>query len=678
MRPFDFTLRLAVFATAALGAWVAAEQVVDELESRSVLAVRQTLHSEGYQWAEVLGDGLQVILEGQAPAEAARFRAISLAGSVVDASRVIDNMGLADREAIAPPTFAMEILRNDTGISMIGLVPAADDTQRLAARVGRMAEGMPVTDLLETGDYPVPETWDVALDYAMTALRTLPRAKISVTADRVTVQAIADSIDEKRAFETALTRGRPQDVTVRLDISAPRPVISPFAVRLTMDDEEGVQFDACAADTAAALERIETAAREIGFDGRSGCMLALGAPSRTWGEAVALSIQALGTLGGGSLTVLDTDVTLIAREGVAEEVFDDAAGNLENELPPAFALTAERPITAAEQETQDVARFSGSLGEDGLVQLRGRLADSEATALLKTVAEAKFGIGRVDMRTRAEGNVPRGWAVRVLAATEALARLHVGEVSATPERLTVSGRTGNIEASAEISALLIERLGADARFDIDVTYEEALDPVAALPTPEECIEDIRAVTAEEKITFAPSSDRITLEAQGLIDEIAAILKDCGDLPIRIAGYTDSQGREEMNRQLSQSRAESVLTAIRARRVPTSTFVARGYGEENPIADNGTEEGREANRRIEFSLFDPEAEAEVEDAEPQSFSLAGEDSAPAEEELPPGAEVVTAEEGDQLVEFTVTTLDEGAPAPDVTPRLRPEGLGGDSD
>ena len=61
----------------------------------------------------------------------------------------------------------------------------------------------------------------------------------------------------------------------------------------------------------------------------------------------------------------------------------------------------------------------------------------------------------------------------------------------------------------------------------------------------------------------------------------------------------------MNQQLSQDRANAVLTARRARRVPVSTFEAIGYGEENPIADNDTEEGREANRRIEFSLILPE-------------------------------------------------------------------------
>ena len=61
----------------------------------------------------------------------------------------------------------------------------------------------------------------------------------------------------------------------------------------------------------------------------------------------------------------------------------------------------------------------------------------------------------------------------------------------------------------------------------------------------------------------------------------------------------------MNLALAKSRAESVLNELRARRVLTGSFRAKGYGEESPIADNQTEEGREANRRIEFRLIQPE-------------------------------------------------------------------------
>ena len=79
--------------------------------------------------------------------------------------------------------------------------------------------------------------------------------------------------------------------------------------------------------------------------------------------------------------------------------------------------------------------------------------------------------------------------------------------------------------------------------------------------------------------------------------------------MEIGGHTDSQGREEMNLNLSQQRAESVLIALQSRRILTGNLIPIGYGETRPIAYNGTEEGREANRRIEFTLATEEDEAE---------------------------------------------------------------------
>ena len=107
-----------------------------------------------------------------------------------------------------------------------------------------------------------------------------------------------------------------------------------------------------------------------------------------------------------------------------------------------------------------------------------------------------------------------------------------------------------------------------------------------------------------KINFEPGSATIDESALSTMDQIAEVLRRCGDLRIEVQGHTDSQGREEMNLALSQARAESVLNELRARRVLTSGFIAKGYGEANPIADNGTEDGREANRRIEFRLIIP--------------------------------------------------------------------------
>ena len=148
-----------------------------------------------------------------------------------------------------------------------------------------------------------------------------------------------------------------------------------------------------------------------------------------------------------------------------------------------------------------------------------------------------------------------------------------------------------------------------ASFSLDIEYSKALDPLAALPTPEECVEQINAAVTKQKIVFAPSSTDIEPAGMETIDAISELLRNCQTVKIEIGGHTDSQGREVMNQQLSQSRAQTVLNELRLRRVLTASISAVGYGETQPIAENDSEEGRDANRRIEFRLVLPEDVAE---------------------------------------------------------------------
>lgn len=614
MRLSSVFIRASTFMLAALLSVVAARATVSKIESRSIIGVREELLDYGHDWVTVIGDGLQVILEGQAPSEAERFRAISLSGRVVDASRVIDNMSVVASAGIAAPAFAIEILRNDSGVSLIGLVPASLDRTELSERISRLAAGAEVTDLLESADYTAPDDWRPAVNYALNALDRLPRSKISVAPGRVSITAISDSAEQKANLETSLVQQIPPLVDVTLDVSAPRPVVSPYITRFTID-ETGARFDACTADTQSTLTRIVDAAKEAGLRGNTNCILALGVPSKTWGEAAAQSIKAIGELGGGVVTLSDADIALVATEETPQALFDQVVGELENNLPELFVLEATLPKPLAEDE-EGPPQFIAILSPEGLVQLRGLVPDELVNVTAENYALARFGRSNVAMGTRLTDGLPNGWSVRVLTAIEALSHLNNGSVTVEPNSIVIKGNTGNESASSDIAGILIERLGQTEEFDIQVNYVEKLDPIASLPTDDECIAQLTELNAERKITFDPSSATISAESLQLVDDIAEVLRLCLDLELEIAGFTDSQGREEMNLQLSQERAQSVLTALHSRRIPTGAFVARGYGEADPIADNGTEEGREANRRIEFRLI--KAEPIVE--EPTALEL----------------------------------------------------------
>jgi outer membrane protein OmpA-like peptidoglycan-associated protein len=71
--------------------------------------------------------------------------------------------------------------------------------------------------------------------------------------------------------------------------------------------------------------------------------------------------------------------------------------------------------------------------------------------------------------------------------------------------------------------------------------------------------------------------------------------------VQVEGHTDSTGSPEFNRTLSQQRAESVVKYLTGKGVKAARFEAKGFGPDRPIADNTTDAGREANRRVEFNI-----------------------------------------------------------------------------
>ncbi|HBS49400.1 MAG TPA: hypothetical protein DEA05_04575 [Rhodobacteraceae bacterium] len=603
------------FLVAALLSLVAATFAVSAIEDSSEIGVRRVLDDGGLGWSEVQADGLRVELYGTAPSEAERFRAISTVRGVVDAARVIDRMEVAPAEDLAPPRFSAEILRNDSGISIIGLIPAAADREALVTALHRVVGDGRVADLLEIADYPVPDGWEDAMGFALGALTRLPRAKISVGADRVEVTAMADSREARIELERALRRSAPGDLDVVLSISAPRPVITPFTLRFIID-ENGSRFDACSAQDESARDQLLAAARAAGLEGAASCTIGMGVPSPRWGRAGALAIAALDRLGQGSVTMADADITLVAAEGTDPALFGRVVGELENALPDVFALAAVLP----EPEETGVAgppEFTATLSPEGLLQMRGRLNDATLRQMTDAFARARFGSDSVYTATRIVPDLPDDWPVRVLAGLEALSRLINGAVIVTPEMVSLRGATHDEDASATISGFLSEKLGQGAQFDLDITYRPPPEPEDATPDPAACEAQIVAVQAESKINFEPGSATITADALDTLNAIADILRDCGPLELEIQGHTDSQGREAMNQQLSQDRAQSVLDALRARRVLTATYEAVGYGESRPIADNDTEEGREANRRIEFKVILPEPELSPGEVTPGS-------------------------------------------------------------
>ena len=601
MKFISVLISAAVFVLAGLISYFAAGVTVSWIENISKTAVEKQLQMEGYFWASVQTYGLQVILEGEAPSEAARFKALAAAGMKVEAARVIDNFIIQDQRPPIPPKFSVEILRNDTSISLIGLVPASADNANFRNRISRIAGDLLVADFMETADHPEPDTWSSAISYALLALERLDRSKISVGEDRVKIEANGDSAEQKSKLLEELARRTPANIKSDISISAPRPVITPFTLRFRITSD-GALFDACSADSLKSAKHILTAAKAAGLQNNATCRQGLGVPSPMWGEAAALSITALAKLGGGSVTLSDADVTLTAKEGTDAKMFDRITSRLSADLPAVFALKKVLLVEVVDIDGHKAPpEMIATLSPEGQVQIRGHVSDARSSRTLETFAYAIFGTEGVFLSTKLREDLPNGWLVRTMASLAALGELNSGIVNVGPSSISVSGQTGNKASKIQISQILLDRIGNATDFQLDVTYVEALDPLARMQSGSKCVAEITTLVKNNKITFEPGSSTLDIDSQKTIDAIAEVFSRCLEAPIEISGHTDSQGREEMNLNLSQSRADAVLNALRSARVKLKTLSSLGYGETNPIADNATESGREANRRIEFHL-----------------------------------------------------------------------------
>lgn len=103
------------------------------------------------------------------------------------------------------------------------------------------------------------------------------------------------------------------------------------------------------------------------------------------------------------------------------------------------------------------------------------------------------------------------------------------------------------------------------------------------------------------IKFERGSATLLAASHQVLDEVIRILDTYSSFHLDIIGHTDNTGREEVNQQLSTKRAQACMDYLIERGIDKDRLNAIGMGESRPLADNLTPEGREKNRRVEFSL-----------------------------------------------------------------------------
>jgi outer membrane protein OmpA-like peptidoglycan-associated protein len=368
--------------------------------------------------------------------------------------------------------------------------------------------------------------------------------------------------------------------------------------------------------------------------------------------------QVLGLIGGDTGQSLVSNLSSIASGGptgaTAElvnrflpMVFGSQQGQVANAISQQYGLSASAGTGLLKMAGPLVLGFFGKMQNAGTLSVSslGDLLRAEApnlrsylpTGLLSSAAGvASTATSRattaVATGARAVPAAPPRWLVPVAVAGALLLAWLVIRSMSTPKEAvqTAANATSTAVNSAASAATNAASAAASAAGDAATAAWAALGDLMKVKLPDGSELNVPSQGVEARLvkylndSSAPVSDtswfdfdrllfdrgKATLQpaSEEQLTNIAAILKAYPQVKIRIGGYTDNTGDPAANLTLSEERANNVMAELVRLGIDPARMSAKGYGAENPIADNSTEEGRQKNRRISLRVTDKQTAA----------------------------------------------------------------------
>lgn len=317
-------------------------------------------------------------------------------------------------------------------------------------------------------------------------------------------------------------------------------------------------------------------------------------PAGDWSGAAKRSLDTLAQLQTGRATG-DSNVFNVTGKAASREIANVAEDGL-RAMPDGFR--GEPNIVAPEPaKLQSPYIWNANMDDaDKPVILEGFVPSREMQLRIVEHAESVFSNRVIDRMVVANGVPDGNWEETVRASLTTLASLNTGRASAEDFNFRVTG-VAPTEATADNGRALMRTLapGFVSEVDIDVA------PPARVDVADQCQALFNDALRGNTINFQNAKAELREDSHELLDQLVVIAKRCEGFTITVAGHTDSVGSASLNQRLSEARAQAVVNYLLAGGVSAGELSAVGYGEERPVADNGTSEGRAQNRRIEFTI-----------------------------------------------------------------------------
>ena len=173
-----------------------------------------------------------------------------------------------------------------------------------------------------------------------------------------------------------------------------------------------------------------------------------------------------------------------------------------------------------------------------------------------------------------------------------------GQVSLKGTELSVQANAGSEAVRDYLLASTAQARRAGLSVSENIMLAQPVDDSIALQTElDNLVDEVR-----DSVVFASGDSELTESAMQTLDKVAEHINKYSELLVEIEGHTDNVGRAKVNEQLSQSRANAVRNYLAQSAGDGSRLIAVGYGHRRPLEDNDTAEGRQANRRVHFTVL----------------------------------------------------------------------------
>ncbi|MBP6385114.1 MAG: DUF937 domain-containing protein [Pseudarcicella sp.] len=336
-----------------------------------------------------------------------------------------------------------------------------------------------------------------------------------------------------------------------------------------------------------------------------------------------------GLLGGGNAS----SGLMSAGSGIVSSIFGDKVGGIVSLLSGFLGMKGSSVTSLMSLAAPMVMGIVGKqvktngLDAGGLMSLFSGQKDAIASAMPAGLSDKMGGLlgfassasGAASKVTNAieetsEGGLPK-WLLPVIIGLGAIGGLLYfmkGCNSKTPDTGAVtemidSTSTAVGESVDSLATATVE--GAKKMFNVSLPDGVTFDvPEGSLEDQiVKFIQDDKAAIDKSKwfnfdrLLFETGKSTLTAESNEQIDKTVSILKAFPKVKIKIGGYTDNVGNSASNQKLSADRAATVMNAIVAGGIDKARLTSEGYGDQHPVGDNTTEEGRAQNRRIAISV-----------------------------------------------------------------------------